>query len=324
MGPFFWLSVYPFWNQNSGMETLFTTPLNHQRFDDYHWFFAADLHETLWKLDGFHAIWHDNFICYPPESPKIWWFSLIFCCWFAWNPMKTWWFSCNLAWQLYLLPSWITKDLMIFIDFFAANLHENLWKLDGFHPIWHGNFIYYPPESSKIWWCSLIFCCWFAWKPLKTWWFSCKSAGELYLLPPWIIKDLMIIIDFLLLICMKTYENLMVFMQFCWGTLFTTLLNHQRFDDFHWFFAANLHENLWKLDGFHANQLGNFIYYPPESPKIWWCSLIFCCWFAWKPMKTWWLSCKSAGELYLPPSWITKDLMIFIDFCCWFACFQQF
>ena len=201
--------------------TLFTTPLNHQRFDDYHWFFAADF-----------------------------------------------------AGELYLLPSWITKDLMIFIDFlllicmktfenlmvfmqiswwtlfttplnhqrfddyqwfFAADLHENLWKLDGFHAILLGNFIYYPPGSPKIWWFSLIFCCWFAWKPLKTWWFSCKSAGELYLLPSWITKDLMIFIDFLLLICMKTYENLMAFMQISWGTLFTTLLNHQRFDDFHWF-----------------------------------------------------------------------------------------
>ena len=290
--------------------TLFTTPLNHQRFDDYHWLFAADF-----------------------------------------------------AGELYLLPSWIAKDLMIFIDFlllicmktfenlmvfmqiswwtlfttplnhqrfddyhwfFAADLHENLWKLDGFHAILLGNFIYYPPGSPKIWWFSLIFCCWFAWKPLKTWWFSCNFAVELYLLPSWITKDLMIFIDFLLLICMKTFENLMVFMQISWGTLFTTLLDHQRFDDFHWFFAADLHENLWKLDGFHANQLGNFIYYPPESPKIWWFSLIFCCWFAWKPMKTWWLSCKSAEELYLPPSWITKDLMIFIDFCCWFACFQQF
>ncbi len=143
------------------METLFTTPLNHPRFDDYHWFFAADL-------------------------------------------------------------------------------HENLWKLDGFQPIWHGNFIYYPPESSKIWWCSLIVCCWFAWTPMKTWWFSCNFAGGLYLLPSWITKDLVIVIDFLLLICMKTYEDLMAFMQISWGTLFTTLLNHQRLGDFHWFDAVDL------------------------------------------------------------------------------------
>ena len=54
----------------------------------------------------------------------------------------------------------------------------------------------------------------------------------------------MIIIDFLLLICIEPYENLMVFMQFGMTTLFATLLNHQRFDDVHWFFAADLHENL--------------------------------------------------------------------------------
>ena len=31
-------------------------------------------------------------------------------------------------------------------------------------------------------------------------------------------------------------------------TLFATLLNHQRLDDFHWFVAADLHENLWRLE----------------------------------------------------------------------------
>ena len=224
--------------------------------------------------------------------------------------MKTWWFSCNLAWQLYLLPSWITKDLMMFIDFLLLICMKTYKNLMVFMQFCWGTLFTTPLNHQRF--------------DDYHWFFAADFAGELYLLPSWITKDLVIFIDFLLLICMKTFENLMVFMQFCWGTLFTTLLDHQRFDDFHWFFAADLHENLWKLDGFHANQLGNFIYYPPESPKIWWFSLIFCCWFAWKPMKTWWLSCKSAEELYLPPSWITKDLMIFIDFCCWFACFQQF
>ena len=154
-------------------ETLFTTPLNHQRF---------------------------------------WWFSLIF----------------------------------------AADLHENLWNLDGFHANPQGNFIYYPP---------------------------------------WIIKDFDDFHWFLLLICMKTFEILMVFMLIPRETLFTTPLNHQRFWWFSLIFAADLHENLWNLDGFHANPQGNFIYYPPESSKILMIFIDFCCWFAWQPLKSWWFSC---------------------------------
>ena len=151
---------------------------------------------------------------------------------------------------------------------------------------------------------------------MKTWWFSCNLAWQLYLLPSWITKDLMIFIDFLLLICMKTFENLMVFIQFGMETLFTTPLNHQRFDDVHWFFAADLHENLWKLDGFHANQLGNFIYYPPESSKIWWLSLIFCCWFAWKPIKLDGFHAILLGNfIYYPPE-SPKIWWFSLIFCC--------
>ena len=100
-----------------------------------------------------------------------------------------------------------------------------------------------------------------------------------------------IFINFLLLICLKTLENLMVFMLITKETLFTTLLNHQRFWWFSLIFTADLHDNLWKLDGFHANPQGNFIYYPPESSKILMIFIDFCCWFAWKPLKSWWFSC---------------------------------
>ena len=100
-----------------------------------------------------------------------------------------------------------------------------------------------------------------------------------------------IFINFLLLICMKTFENLMVFMLITKETLFTTLLNHQRFWWFSLIFAADLHENLWNLDGFHANHQRNFIYYPPESSKILMIFIDFCCWFAWQPLKSWWFSC---------------------------------
>ena len=117
-----------------GMETLITTPLNHQRFDHFHWFLLWFCITSLWNKSCFHANW---------------------------------------VWKLYLLPSWITKDLIIFIGFCCcfASLVESpkiwwfllwfcitsLWSKSCFNAIWYGNFIYYPPESPKIWSFSLIF-----------------------------------------------------------------------------------------------------------------------------------------------------------------------
>ena len=134
---------------------------NHQRLHHFHWFLLWFCTTTLWSKSCFNAIWHGNFIYYPPESPKVWSFSLIFAVvlhhyshlnhqrfdhfhWFLlWFCTTTLWskscFNANWVWKLYLLPSWITKGLIIFIDFCCcfASL--------------------FPPESPKIWSFSWIF-----------------------------------------------------------------------------------------------------------------------------------------------------------------------
>ncbi len=86
-----------------GMETLFATLLNYQKIWSVSLSFAAGLHE--------------------------------------WS-QKAWWISCNLAWKLYLLPSWITKRFDQLHWFLLLVCMNSLWNGDDFHAIWHENLIY--------------------------------------------------------------------------------------------------------------------------------------------------------------------------------------
>ena len=144
-----------------GMETLFTTLLNHQRFDHFHWFlrlfcitsppwttkdfiifidFCCGFASLVFEVNHvLMPIGYGNFIHYLLNHQRfdhVHWFLLLFC--------------------ITSLP-WITKDFIIFIDFgcgFASLAFEvnHVWM-----PIGYGNFIHYPPESPKIWSFSLIF-----------------------------------------------------------------------------------------------------------------------------------------------------------------------
>ena len=51
--------------------------------------------------------------------------------------------------DLYNFAFWITKDLIIFIVFLLLGCMNSLWNVDGFHAIWHENFISYPLQCAE-------------------------------------------------------------------------------------------------------------------------------------------------------------------------------
>ena len=236
MGLFFWWCFYPFWNL------------------------------TFWSISFPKAVWS--------------WWSFLFD---MFNHQRLHHFHWFLLWFCITSPPWISKDLIIFIDFccgFASLVFEvnhilssfgmetlfttllNHQRFDHFHWFLLLFCITSPPWITKDLIIFIDFCCGFASLVFEINTFSCHLVWKLYLLPSWITKDLIIFIDFCCGFASLVFEINHALIPFGMETLFTTLLNHQRFDHFHWFL------------------------------------LLFC---------------------IASPPWITKDLIIFIGFCCCFA-----
>lgn len=127
------------------------------------------------------------------------------------------------AWKLCFLPPWITKMLIIFIDFFLLVSMNSHWNDDGFHAIWHEHLISRPLESQKnyhfdwfwlqfctnslspvvnfIWTQRLSFqwflCYWFAWNwnVFEMMMAFLQFGMQTLFTAPWITKVLVIFID---------------------------------------------------------------------------------------------------------------------------------
>ena len=291
------------------METLFTTLLNHQRFDHFHWFlllFCITIPTWITKdlvifIDfccGFAPLLFEvNHVLMPFGMETLFttllnhqrldhfhWFLLLFCI---------------------TIPTWITKDLIIFIDFccgFASLVFEVNHVLMPFGMETLFTTLLNHQRFDHVHWFLLWFC---------------------ITIPTWITKDLIIFIDFCCGFAPLLFEVNHVLMPFGMETLFTTLLNHQKFDHFHWFLLLFC------------------ITSPPWITKDFIIFIDFCCGFAslvfeinhvfmpfgMETLITTLLNHQRFDHFHwfllwfciTNPPWITKDLIIFIDFCCGFA-----
>ena len=221
-----------------GMETLFTTLLNHQRFDHCHWFFLVFCMTGLWHVDGFQAIWHGNLRGYPGTYEKSWYhfvetFSRVFL-----DDRESSYSVCREQ----QLSHDYKKSLCV--------LHEHALPQ---HARYNLEFFY----QSRI--CLFVVFSLFTSFCRDT---SCQVR-------PFCKENIVPLYN------LSGSNPSKVNSRGIMETLFPTLLNYQRFDHFHGFLLLFCITSLWNVDGFHASWHGNLIHYPPESPKIWSFSLIF-------------------------------------------------